>query len=288
MSDPDSASPDSTSPDSASPGSAATRLDVALVGWGAIAKATARLLHERGAAIRIVAVATRSSEPPTDPPSGARHLTDPTQLSTVHADVVVEAAGRDSVAPWGRAALGAGVDFIAASVSALTDTELHASLTALAGANNAQFQITPGALAGVDGLVAANVMGLYDVRHRMVKPPLAWKGTPAEELCDLENLTEATIFFAGTAAEAATMFPKNANVAATTALAGVGLDATAVEMVADPRVDQNSHEITATGAFGEMSIVVRNLPLPDNPKSSALTALSLVRLLENRITPFVV
>lgn len=263
-------------------------LDVAFIGWGAIARTTARLLRERDAPIRIVAVATRSKTAPDDLPSDAVHLTDPAALEATAPHVVLEAAGRDSVAPWGTAALSAGIDFIAASVSALTDSELHHSLAALAAENCAQFQITPGALAGVDGLAAASVLGLDEVTHRMVKPPIAWKDTPAEEFCDLDNLTQPTTFFTGNATDAASQFPKNANVAATTALAGVGLADTRIEMVADPDAGGNRHEINARGAFGEMTIVVRNLPLPDNPKSSALTALSLVRLLENRARPFVI
>ncbi len=262
-------------------------IDVAFVGWGAIARTTARLLAERNAPVRIVAVATRSTAP-ADLPHGAVHLRSPDDLAASNPTVVVEAAGRDSVAPWGRAALGAGIDFIAASVSALTDDEVLASLTELAASNGAQFQITPGALAGVDGLVAASVLGLDHVEHRIVKPPAAWGGTPAEDLCDLDALTEPTTFFEGDAREAASQFPKNANVAATTALAGRGLADTRISMVADPGAGGNRHEITASGAFGEMSIVVRNLALPDNPKSSALTSLSLVRLIENRANPLVI
>ncbi|WP_369292698.1 aspartate dehydrogenase domain-containing protein, partial [Brevundimonas sp.] len=42
------------------------------------------------------------------------------------------------------------------------------------------------------------------------------------------------------------------------------------------------------GAFGRMEITLENLPLAHNPKSSALTALSLVRLIENRANPLVI
>ncbi|NCW49520.1 MAG: hypothetical protein EBV88_08635 [Actinobacteria bacterium] len=65
----------------------------------------------------------------------------------------------------------------------------------------------------VDALSAARSIGLDRVEHRIVKPPRAWVGTPAETLCDLSGLTESTVFFTASAAETASAFPKNANVA---------------------------------------------------------------------------
>jgi aspartate dehydrogenase len=52
--------------------------------------------------------------------------------------------------------------------------------------------------------------------------------------------------------------------------------------VADPTVRINGHRIMARGAFGRLEILLENNPLATNPKSSELTALSLVRLIEHR------
>jgi aspartate dehydrogenase len=59
-------------------------------------------------------------------------------------------------------------------------------------------------------------------------------------------------------------------------------------MVADPSVRINGHRITARGAFGRLEILLENNPLATNPKSSELTALSLVRLIEHHTDALVV
>ena len=56
-----------------------------------------------------------------------------------------------------------------------------------------------------------------------------------------------------------------------------------VELIADPAIMQNIHEIEAEGCFGHMEIRIKGNPLPDNPRSSALAAMSVVKELERRI-----
>ncbi len=262
---------------------------VVLVGFGAIGGAVARLLAERGSAARIVAIGLReTSRPRSSLPAGVPVLTDPSQLSGIDAGLVVEVAGRNSVAQWGRAALGFGMDFAVSSTSAFTDANLLDELMQTAKSNGAQLIIPPGALGGIDALAAAARMGLDQVEHRIVKPPRAWVGTEAETLCDLAKLRAPQMFFQGSAREAAARFPQNANVALVVALAGLGPDRTRVTLVADPVSAGNRHEIIATGAFGHMALQFDNASLPDNPKSSAMTALSLVRLIENTSASLVI
>ena len=264
-------------------------LRLAFIGWGAIARATAGLLRDRGSTARIVAVAVRDpAKPRPDLPAEARLLTSPQELDRPNADVVVEAAGRHTVTPWGRAALEAGLDFVVTSVSAFADPGVLDDLTDLAGRTGAQIHIPPGALGGVDALAAASAMGIDAVEHGIIKPPQAWLGTPAENLCDLNALTHAEAFFSGTADEAASKFPQNANAALTTALAGTGPKATWVTLIADPDAEVNRHEIRAGGRFGELSVILQNKSLEKNPKSSAMTALNLVRCIENRLNPLVI
>ena len=269
--------------------SESSRLRLVVVGWGAIARAMSRLLRDRGAPVEIVAVAIRDlAKPRRDLPPKTLQFTSPQDLTQLEADMVVEAASSHAVAPWGRAALEAGLDFVVTSVSALADSTILADLTDLAVRNRAQIHISPGALGGLDALTAARVMGIDAVEHRIIKPPQAWLGTPAEHMCNLDELTRAKVFFRGTAIEAASQFPQNANATITTGLAGTGPATTQVVLVADPDTDINRHEIRASGKFGELSVALGNKPLDENPKSSAMTALNLVRCVENRLSAVVI
>ncbi len=62
-------------------------------------------------------------------------------------------------------------------------------------------------------------------------------------------------------------------------LKGAGADKVTVRVVADPAAAGNTHEIEVESAAGTASFHLVNAPSPDNPKTSALTALSLVAAL---------
>ena len=145
-----------------------------------------------------------------------------------------------------------------------------------------------GAIAGLDGLGALRLGGLQSVRYTSTKPPNAWRGTPAEQTHDLSAFTEPTTIFAGSAAEAARLYPKNANLAATVALAGLGLEQTEVTLVADPGCSSNTGRIDASGMYGTLSVECRNQPAPGNPKTSANTGLSMAHELLRGSAPIVI
>lgn len=262
-------------------------LRLALIGWGAIGRTVAAKLNPDLVSLAAVAVRDRD-QPRSGLSSTTQLITEPAELESTGPDLVVEAAGRDAVAPWGLATLESGTDFVVSSVSALADPALLAELRASATKTGAQLHIQPGALAGVEALASARYMGVDTVQHRIVKPPAAWRDTPAESLCDLEELTQPTEFFQASAPETAKQFPKNANVAMTTALAGLGPERTVITLVADPSATTNRHEITAVGLFGQLDVAIANNPLPANAKTSAMAALSLIRLIHNQAAPLVI
>jgi aspartate dehydrogenase len=259
------------------------RIRAVFIGWGAINMRVGALLAQRNAAMEIVGIATLDTpEGRAAIPQGIRFLASPRELAALQPDIVVEAAGRAAIDMWAEAALAAAPAMIVASTSAFCDEALLARLVDIADQHGSRIFIPSGAIGAVDALASAAVLGLDEVTHQIVKPPVAWRGTPAEALLDLEGLNERAIFFSGSAREAASRYPQNANATVVTAMAGIGLDKTRVEMVADPAVRINGHRIMARGAFGRLEILLENNPLATNPKSSELTALSLVRLIEHR------
>ncbi len=194
--------------------------------------------------------------------------------------VIAEVAGQGAVKECGPEVLRRGTDLLVISIGALAEPKLLESLKT-AAQGGGRLLLPAGAIGGIDAIAAMRLGGLNAVRYRSRKPPAAWRGSPAEKVADLDSLKSRTVLYRGTAGEAALLYPQNANVAAAVALAGLGFDATEVELVADPDAPGNVHEIEAEGAAGRFAIQLQGKPSRTNPKTSALAALSVVRALLN-------
>ncbi|MBB3641731.1 aspartate dehydrogenase [Variovorax atrisoli] len=247
---------------------------IALIGFGALGQAVARELkagHLPGVEFLGALVPPASTHAELD---RSWHSVD--DLLAAGPDLVVEVAGHAALGSHAPRCLEAGCDLVAASVGALMDPLLRARLWDSARLGKSRLLVPSGALGGLDYLRAARRVGEVHVEYRGSKPVAAWHGTAAEKLTDLRALDKRTVFFRGDAEEAATRFPQNANVVAALALAVGDPQAVSVELVADPESESNSHEVTAHGEAGMMRIVVENRPMASNPKSSRITAFSVL------------
>lgn len=189
-------------------------------------------------------------------------------------DLFVDCAGHAGLHVHGAPILRAGVPLITASLGALADDKTYTRLQHAARDGNTQLHLASGAIGALDALSAARIGGLERVTYTGTKPPAGWRGSVAEDACNLDTLTTPLTHFEGTARQAALTYPKNANVAAAVALAGAGFDTTQARLIADPNAAGNTHTITANGAFGAFDFTITGTSLPDNPRTSALAAMS--------------
>lgn len=255
-------------------------LEVTLVGFGAIGRSIFQRL-DASAHTRIAHIVVS----PARVAALQAELGDAVQVSDqvpVTSRLVLECAGHSALTQHVVPALARGTECAVLSVGALSEPGLPEQLTQASEQGQTQLHLLSGAMGGIDAIAAARLGGLTEVTYTGRKPPSGWRGTPAEQVVNLDALTQPAVILQASAREAARLYPKNANVAATVSLAGLGLDATQVRLIADPGVSENIHEILARGAFGEMHLTLRGKPLADNPKTSALTVLSALRFLHNR------
>jgi aspartate dehydrogenase len=263
--------------------------NVLLIGSGAIGSVVLR--HLQGdAAIRmrwVLDVAARRDSLQRELGDSGKAICSLDELDAMP-DFAVECAGHAAVKTHVPHLLEKGIDVILVSIGSLAEPGIVELLEKAARKGGAQLSLISGAIAAIDAIASARVAGLDEVIYTGRKPPLGWQGTPAEKIVDLATLSAPAVLFEGSAGEAARLYPKNANVAATVSLAGLGFDKTRATLIADPGVSKNIHRVQARGAFGELDLTISGNPLPDNPKTSALTAYSAVRAIRNRVAPVVI
>ncbi|MEM6304251.1 MAG: aspartate dehydrogenase [Pseudomonadota bacterium] len=249
-------------------------MKIGLIGRGAIAQYVTHALKARG--MDVAAVLLRVSAAPQAPQ-------DYTSVAGLPGDVtlMIDCAGHAALAQHGPALLASGRDMISLSLGALADPALEDALAKAAAEGQSRLHLASGAVGALDALSAAQAGGLDSVTYTGRKPPLGWRGSLAEKVLDLDALrTGEAVHFEGSARQAALTYPKNANVAAAVALAGLGFDATRVRLIADAGITRNIHEVTASGAFGDFRFEISGNALPGNPRSSALAAMSVLAKLD--------
>ena len=203
------------------------------------------------------------------------------------ADVVVECAPAAVFAEVAEPAVRAGRILMPISVGALLS---HWHLVEIAAEHGARIIVPSGALLGLDAVKAAAQGRIDSVRMVTRKPPRSLTGSPYIEQhgIDLDKVDRPLKVFEGTAREGAKGFPANVNVAAALGLAGVGVDATHLEVWADPTVNRNTHRITVEADSVRFELKIENVPTEQNPRTGKLVALSVIATLKRLVDPLVV
>lgn len=201
--------------------------------------------------------------------------------------VVVEAAGHEALRAYAERVLTAGVDLIVLSAGAMADDALRNRLEAAARASGALLYVPSGGIGSLDAIKAAVVAGVDEVEIRSAKPPRAWKGIDYVERLgvDLDRLSAPYVLYDGPARAGVQHFPQNVNIAAVLSMAGIGFDRTRLVAVADPTITTNTHVISAKGKTGEISITLKNVPSPENPKTAWLACYSALAALRQLQSP---
>jgi aspartate dehydrogenase len=194
-----------------------------------------------------------------------RSLRLPTILATsvsemikLHPTVIVEAASQQAARDYAKMILDANIQLVIMSTGALLDLNIDLR----------RINMPSGAIGGLDALAGAALAGTNEVTLTTRKNPRAF---------ELNN-KEAKTMYEGYAENAAKLFPREMNVAATLALT-VKPAKVRVQVISDPEVSRNTHEIRVKWKYGEMFMRFANDPHPDNPHTSALAAWSAIKLI---------
>ncbi|MGG1664031.1 aspartate dehydrogenase [Brevibacillus sp. NRS-1366] len=205
---------------------------------------------------------------------GTRIYTDLDAFLSSGIDIVVEAATVQAVREYAEQVIARRKDLVIISVGALVDQELYQRLNELCRQLGTRILLPSGAIGGLDVIRSAMAMQQLDeVSLTTRKPPQSLLGRMVEQ---------EEVVFEGSATEAISRFPQNINVSIVLSLAGLGCDKTRVKIVADPRVTKNIHSIEAIGSFGQLCVKLENNPMPENPKTSHLAALSVLSTLKKQ------
>jgi aspartate dehydrogenase len=254
---------------------------VGVVGLGAIGRAVCRALGDGLPGLELAAATARDRE------RGERFLKSLTRPApwlsldelVEASDLVVEASTQAHLQEIAPKALGAGRDLVVLSCGALLGRQDWVDLATRRGC---RIFVPSAAIAGLDGVKGARIGAITSVTMETRKPPRGLAGAPwiEQHHIDLDAITDETLVFEGSAAEACRAFPANVNVVAALSLAGIGPEKTRIKVYAAPAQTMNHHRITVEGEFGRLRIEVENIP-SENPRTGRLSYLSTIALLRD-------
>lgn len=251
-------------------------MNIGLIGAGAIAHFLLEELNQKqqkNLHIKSIFVRDKKKYQLLEADFGVELFTDLEAFLDSEIDLVVEAADINAVKALVPTVIKR-KDVVLISVGVLADEGLLAEIRYLTDTYKNEMYLSSGAVGGLDLLQNANALGAVTSVSLTTRKPAGSLIT--------EDIDEPKIVFEGKAIDAIQQFPKNMNVSIILSLAGIGLEKTRVCLIADPHIDKNVHHVEVTGDFGEAAFTIKNNPLPENPKTSYLAAMSILGTL-NRI-----
>lgn len=244
---------------------------VAVVGHGVIgARVAGEIARDGVPGAQLVGIVTR--RPPAEPVGPLISLEQALDV----ADLVVECAGQAAVHDLVDVVLERGSDLVVTSVGALLDDRLGPRLGSL---GPGRLLATHGAVGGLDLLASASRsggLGAVHLRTTKQASALVREWMPPEEVGRITAATGPVTVFAGGPGDAARLFPDSLNVVAALATAVGSTEQVSVELVGDAGALRTTHEIVASGGIGDYRFVIRNTPSVENPRTSAVTAWSVL------------
>ncbi|HEY4543472.1 MAG TPA: aspartate dehydrogenase domain-containing protein [Tissierellaceae bacterium] len=199
-------------------------------------------------------------------------------------DIIIEIASRDVIIEYAEEIIKNKIDLVVVSVGALDDVNFYNKLYNLAKRNRTKIYIAPGAIGGFDLLKTMNLMDKSEVKISTYKPYTGLEGAKYLQGKTLDKNNKELVFL-GNAKEAIDGFPKNVNVSVAASIAGIGVDDTEVSIYSMPKGNKNMHKIEVENSYGNVEIKIEMTPDKNNPKSSVITAWSVVSLLLNLASP---
>ncbi|HET9807381.1 MAG TPA: aspartate dehydrogenase [Nitrososphaeraceae archaeon] len=200
-------------------------------------------------------------------------------------DLVVEAASQNALTSYLNPIILLKKDILVMSVGAFANPDFFSEVIKNVEKNDINLYVPSGAIAGIDAIKSVRSSISY-ITLTTTKNPNSLKDSPffKKNNLTLDSIKKRTLLFEGSAVEAVQNFPANVNVAALLGLAGIGVEKTKVNVIADPSLRINKHEIKVIGKFGELIVRVKNIPSPNNPKTSYLAILSVIESLRSITT----
>ena len=200
-------------------------------------------------------------------------------------DLVVEAASQNALTSYLNPIILLKKDILVMSVGAFANPDFFSQVIKNVEKNDINLYVPSGAIAGIDAIKSVRSSISY-VTLTTTKNPNSLKDSPFFKKTNLtvDSIKKRTLIFEGSAIEAVQNFPANVNVAALLGLAGIGVEKTKVNVIADPSLRINKHEIKVIGKFGELIVRVKNVPSSTNPKTSYLAILSVIESLRSITT----